>query len=65
MSAASPAGAQDVYTNALRDAARAQERQARELERLGVLERDRARADDRARRNAERDSRSARRFDRH
>lgn len=64
VSATSPASAQDIQTNALRDAARAQERQARELERLGVVERDRARAEDRARRSAERDGRSARRFDR-
>lgn len=50
--------------DALRDAARAQERQAESLERLERLERDRALRDDRARRNAARDARSARRFDR-
>ena len=55
---------QTAEANALRDVARAQERQARPLERLDALERDRARAEDRARRNAERDSRSMRRFDR-
>lgn len=55
---------QTAEANALRDVARAQERQARSLERLDALERDRARAEDRARRNAERDSRSMRRFDR-
>lgn len=50
--------------NALRDGARAQERQADELRRLGQLERDRALQEDRARRNAARDARSSRRFDR-
>lgn len=51
-------------TNAMRDMARAQERQADSLRRLEVVERDRARAADAARHNAERDSRSMRRFDR-
>jgi len=51
-------------TNALHDMARAQERQAESLRRMETVQRDQARADDRARRNAERDSRSARRFDR-
>ena len=50
--------------NALRDSARAQERQARALERLQVQLRDQAMQNDRAQRNAERDSRSSRRFDR-
>lgn len=56
--------AQTAEANALRDAARAQERQARSLERMESLERSRALREDRARRNAERDSRSMRRFDR-
>lgn len=51
-------------TNALQDIARAQERQADSLHRLESHRRDQARADDTARRNAERDSRSMRRFDR-
>lgn len=50
--------------NAARDSARAQERQARALERLQVQLRDQAIQNDRAQRNAERDSRSSRRFDR-
>lgn len=66
--AASSASAQDFHgqreLNALRDAARAQERQARSLERIEQRDRDRARDDDRARRNAEVLSRSSRRFDR-
>lgn len=48
--------------NALRDAARTQERQARALEHLQRQLRDQAVRDDRAQRNAERDSRSSRRF---
>jgi hypothetical protein len=50
--------AQDAAANALRDVARAQERQARSLERIERIERDRARDEDRARRNAARDARS-------
>ena len=50
--------------NAMRDQARAQERQADELRRLRQIEGDRARQEDRDRRNAERDARSLRRFDR-
>lgn len=61
---AGEAQAQDVTTNTLRDAARAQERQADSLRRLESLDRDRARWADRDRRNAERDARSLRRFDR-
>lgn len=50
--------------NAMHDMARAQERQARSLEQIERQDRDRARDEDRARRNAARDSRSSRRFDR-
>jgi len=50
--------------NALRDLARAQERQADELRRLRQIEGDRARQEDRDRRAAARDARSNRRFDR-
>jgi hypothetical protein len=50
-------------TNALHDMARAQERQADSLRRMEMLQHDRARAADTARHNAERDSRSLRRFD--
>ncbi|WP_298962334.1 hypothetical protein [uncultured Methylobacterium sp.] len=50
--------------NAMRDAARAHERQAESLRQIERIERDRALRDDRDRRNAERDSRSQRRFDR-
>ena len=61
----SPAGAMDTtIANALKDAARAQDRQADSLRQLERVERDRARANDTARHNAERDSRSMRRFDR-
>ncbi|KQO49158.1 hypothetical protein ASF24_08240 [Methylobacterium sp. Leaf86] len=49
--------------NALNDMARAQERQARALERLEQQHRDTARAQDRKRHNAEVMSRSRRRFD--
>lgn len=49
--------------NALRDSARAQERQADELHRLRQIESDRALHEDRDRRNAARDARSSRRFD--
>ncbi|TXN04197.1 hypothetical protein FV242_08255 [Methylobacterium sp. WL64] len=61
-----PVEAQDSTreTNALRDMARAQERQARSLERLQVQLKDQATQQDRAQRNAERDARSSRRFDR-
>lgn len=56
--------AQDRSTiNAFNDIARAQQRQAESLRRIETIQRDAARADDRARRNAERDSRSMRRFD--
>lgn len=62
------AGAQDYgairANNALSDLARVQERQAESLRRIELIQRVQARADDRARRNAERDSRSMRRFDR-
>lgn len=65
---ASPVEAQDLNAvraqNALNDMARAQRDQAESLRRLEAIQRDQARADDRARRNAERDSRSMRRFDR-
>lgn len=50
--------------NALNDMARAHRDQAESLRRIETIQRDQARADDRARRNAERDSRSMRRFDR-
>lgn len=62
--AASPVGAQDAASNALRDAARAQGRQARSLERLEVIQRDEARRAAQDLQNAERDARSLRRFDR-
>lgn len=51
--------------NALRDMARAQERQADELRRLRQIEGDRARQEDRDRRAADAMSRSNRRFDQH
>lgn len=57
-------GALAQDSGALRDIARAQERQADSLRRMERIERDRYRDEDRARRDAERDSRSARRFDR-
>lgn len=50
--------------NAVSDMARAQRDQADSLRRVETIQRDQARANDRARRNAERDSRSMRRFDR-
>lgn len=50
--------------NSLNDLARAQQQQAETLRRMETAQRDRARAEDRDRRNAERDSRSMRRFDR-
>lgn len=64
----SPALAQPYYDNtrelnALRDAARAQERQAESLRRMEQLQYDRNLQADRAERNAARDARSARRFD--
>jgi hypothetical protein len=49
--------------NALRDLARAQERQADSLDRIRQIEADRALQQDRARRNDARDARSSRRFD--
>lgn len=55
-----PAAAQNYY----RDSARAQERQADSLRRIEQIEKDRYLREDRDRRNAERDSRSSRRFDR-
>lgn len=55
---AAPALAQDAATNALRDAARAQEKQAETLRQIERNQRDQMRAEDRARRNAARDSRS-------
>ena len=63
-----PAAAQDFTRqrelNALRDSARAQERQADELRRLRQIEADRARREENDRVNAKRDARSMRRFDR-
>lgn len=50
--------------NAVSDLARAHRDWADTLRRRETLQRDRDRADDRVRRNAERDSRSMRRFDR-
>ena len=50
--------------NAVSDLARAHREQTETLRRMETVQRDRARADDRTRRNAERDSRSMRRFDR-
>ncbi len=50
--------------NAMRDSARAQERQARSLERREGPLREQALRNDRDRRNAARDARSSRRFDR-
>lgn len=50
--------------NAMRDQARAQERQARSLEQLQGRIKDQALQEDRDRRNAARDARSSRRFDR-
>lgn len=64
---AAKAQAQDAETvrlrNAINDQTGAQERQAETLRRLEVLQRDQARRTDSARQNAERDSRSMRRFD--
>ncbi|MHC2021381.1 hypothetical protein [Methylobacterium sp. CM6247] len=64
---AAKAQAQDAETvrlrNAINDQTRAQERQAETLRQLEVLQRDQARRADSARQNAERDSRSMRRFD--
>ncbi|CAO4172273.1 hypothetical protein [Methylorubrum extorquens] len=51
-------------TNALNDMARAQRDQAESLRRMEVIQRDQARRADTTRQNAERDSRSLRRFDR-
>ena len=51
-------------TNAFRDQARAQERGARALERIQNQFREQALEDDRDRRNAARDARSSRRFER-
>ena len=59
----SPHAMDTATANAIKDSARAQERQADSLQRLERIERDRARAEDTARHNAERDSRSMRRFD--
>lgn len=59
-----PALAQDAATNALRDAARAQERQAESLRRLEQVQRDHARQADRERINAQRDARSMRQEER-
>lgn len=53
-----------VQANPARDAARAEKRQADALERIARIEKDRARDADRDRRNAARDARSSRRFDR-
>lgn len=68
VSGAVPALAQDFSRqrelNALRDSARAQERQADELRRLRQIEGDRARREENDRVNAKRDARSMRRFDR-
>lgn len=65
---ASPAVAQSYddtrMLNSMRDATRAQERQADSLERIERTQRDRAIREDRDRRNDARDSRSLRRFDR-
>ncbi|GLS42928.1 hypothetical protein [Methylobacterium brachythecii] len=60
LAGSSVAMAQD---SSLRDIARSQDRQAESLRRLETIERDRARREDSARHNAERDSRSMRRFD--
>ena len=64
---ASGAGAQDYRVrklNVLSDIERSQRSQAESLRRIERIESDRYRDMDRARRNAERDARSARRFDR-
>ncbi|MBO1022457.1 hypothetical protein IPV08_21060 [Methylobacterium sp. SD274] len=50
--------------NAVSDLARAHREQTETLRRMETVQRDRARAEDRTRRNAERDSRSMRRLDR-
>ncbi|CAA2100194.1 hypothetical protein MBUL_00548 [Methylobacterium bullatum] len=50
--------------NAVSDLARAHRERTETLRHMETVQRDRARADDRIRRNAERDSRSMRRFDR-
>jgi hypothetical protein len=50
--------------NAVSDLARAHREQTETLRHMETVQRDRARAEDRTRRNAERDSRSMRRFDR-
>lgn len=64
---AAKAQAQDAEAvrlrNAINDQTRAQEHQAETLRQLEVLQRDQARRADSARQNAERDSRSMRRFD--
>jgi hypothetical protein len=65
-----PVAAQPYYEspraeNALRDAARAQERQAESLRRMEQIEHERNLREDRAQRNADTMSRSSRRFDRH
>ncbi|MCK2056985.1 hypothetical protein [Methylobacterium sp. 37f] len=64
----SPLKAQDAEAvrirNAVNDIARAQRHQAETLRRQEMIQRDQARADDRARRNAEVTGRSMRRFDR-
>lgn len=64
---AAKAQAQDAEAvrlrNAINDHTRAQERQAETLRQLEVLQRNQARRADNARQNAERDSRSMRRFD--
>ena len=66
---ASPAVAYDDYDESQLASSyrssRAQENMARSMDRMERIERDRYRDEDRARRNAERDSRSSRRFDRH
>lgn len=66
LSSASPheAAAQDAATNALRDSARAQDRQAEALRRIDSANRDQARQERNERHNAEVSSRSMRRFDR-
>lgn len=62
-----PAAAYDDYDESQLSSSyrssRAQENMARSMDRLERIERDRYRDEDRARRNAERDSRSSRRFD--
>ena len=69
VASAAPAIAQDFRgqheLNALRDGARAQERQADELRRLRQIESDRARREENRYVNEKRDARSMRRVDRH